>query len=150
ALTKGRKAPVVITPHPGEMSRLLATSIDQVQKDRLATALAYAVEQQVWLVLKGAATVIASPQGEAWINPTGNAALASGGSGDLLAGLLGGFLAQGWPVATAVRAAVWLHGAAADRAVAKSGPVGVTASGLLKHLRWWLNHPPFVLTGKRP
>lgn len=139
-----RLAPLVITPHPGEMARLLAASVAQVQQDRLATALECARLWRVWVVLKGAATVIASPQGEAWINDNGNSGLAAGGSGDLLTGVMAGLLAQGWFMASAVRGAVWLHGAAADRAARKHGAAGLLASELPRHVRKLRNQPPFA------
>ncbi|MEO5352979.1 MAG: NAD(P)H-hydrate dehydratase [Magnetococcus sp. XQGC-1] len=131
-LGRDRQAPLVLTPHPGEFSRLLlgAVSAAAVQADRLNYARQVAQEWQVWMVLKGAGTVIAAPDGRAWINDTGNDGLASGGSGDLLTGVIAGLLTQGWPVEVAVRVGVWLHGSAADAA----GGAGLLASDLLDHL----------------
>ncbi len=133
-LSRSRQAPLILTPHPGEFSRLLsgAVSAAAVQADRLNYARQVAQEWQVWLVLKGAGTVIAAPDGRAWINETGSAALAAGGSGDLLTGIIAGLLTQGWPVESAVRAGVWLHGRAAD---AEGGGAGLLASDLLPHVR---------------
>ncbi|MBF0113912.1 MAG: NAD(P)H-hydrate dehydratase [Magnetococcales bacterium] len=133
-VSRGRQSPLVLTPHPGEFSRLLsgAVSAAAVQADRLGYALQLAHDWQVWLVLKGAGTVIAAPDGRAWINETGHHGLAAGGSGDLLTGIIAGLLTQGWPVESAVRAGVWLHGAAADAA---GEGAGLLATDLLPHLR---------------
>ena len=112
-----------------------AVSTAEVQADRLNYALQVAQQWQVWLLLKGAGTVIAAPDGRAWINDTGNSGLAAGGSGDLLTGIIAGLLTQSWPVETAVRTAVWLHGAAADAVAEAEGEAGLLASDLLPHLR---------------
>ncbi|MBF0370347.1 MAG: NAD(P)H-hydrate dehydratase [Magnetococcales bacterium] len=139
ALAGSRSAPLVLTPHPGELGRILGCSVVEIQGDRLGVACQHAARWGVWLVLKGAGTVIAAPTGEAWINDSGNSGLAAGGSGDLLTGIIGGLLTQGWPVESAVRAGVWLHGAAADAAVVESGPAGLMARDLLPHLRLLVN-----------
>ncbi|NGZ07377.1 MAG: NAD(P)H-hydrate dehydratase [Magnetococcales bacterium] len=130
-----RRAPLILTPHPGEMARLMKMPIAEVQLDRLSVAMRMAKEWGVWLVLKGAGTVIAAPDGRAWINATGNPGLAAGGSGDLLTGMIAGLLAQGWPVESAVRGGVWLHGAAADASAAEQGMAGLVASDLLPYIR---------------
>ncbi|MBF0271740.1 MAG: NAD(P)H-hydrate dehydratase [Magnetococcales bacterium] len=130
-----RSSPLILTPHPGEMARLLGVSVAEVQGDRLGVARRAAREWGVWLVLKGADTVIGAPDGRAWINATGNPGLAAGGSGDLLTGLIAGLFAQGWPVESAVRAGVWLHGAAADASAAECGMAGLVASDLLPQVR---------------
>jgi NAD(P)H-hydrate epimerase len=114
ALLRHRSAPTVLTPHPGEMARLTGVSVKQIQQDRLNSARKVAMEHQVYVVLKGARTVVADPQGYAWINPTGNAGMASGGMGDVLTGMIAGFLAQGCSALEASVAAVYLHGLAAD------------------------------------
>lgn len=132
---KRRTSPLVMTPHPGELARLLETTTATIQADRLGCALKVAVDWNVWLVLKGAGTVIAAPDGRAWINDSGNSGMASGGSGDLLTGIIGGLLAQQWPVESAVCMGVWLHGAAGDAAACEGGEVGMMASDLLVHLR---------------
>ncbi|MGH9666423.1 MAG: NAD(P)H-hydrate dehydratase, partial [Bryobacteraceae bacterium] len=105
----------VLTPHPGEMARLCAKTVAQVQADRLGVARSFAAERGVCLILKGNRTVIALPDGRVWINPTGSPAMATGGTGDILTGLIAGLLAQ-FPKdpETAVRAAVWLHGRAGE------------------------------------
>lgn len=109
----------VLTPHPGEAARLLRTTVGEVQADREAAALRLAEEYQCVAVLKGHETLVADPGGTVWRNTTGNAGLARGGSGDILAGLLAGLLAAGWQqgrsALDAALTAVWLHGAAADR-----------------------------------
>ncbi|MBF0135763.1 MAG: NAD(P)H-hydrate dehydratase [Magnetococcales bacterium] len=134
-LTRERRSPLVLTPHPGEMARLVQSDVAGVQRDRLGMATRWAVTWGVWVVLKGAGTVIAAPDGTAWINDTGNPGMAAGGSGDLLTGIVGGLLAQGWPVASAVRGGVWLHGAAGDAVAAECGSAGLLASDLLPHLQ---------------
>jgi hydroxyethylthiazole kinase-like uncharacterized protein yjeF len=104
----------VLTPHPLEAARLLGSTAADVQADRLAAAAALAARFNAWIVLKGAGSVIAAPDGRLWINPTGSPALATPGSGDVLAGMFGALLAQGFDAQSAVLAAVWLHGRAAE------------------------------------
>jgi hydroxyethylthiazole kinase-like uncharacterized protein yjeF len=117
ALTKSGRI-VVLTPHPGEMGRLAGVSTGDIQADRLNVAREFAVENRVTLVLKGARTLIAHPDGRVAVNTTGNPGMAKGGSGDLLTGMIAGLLAQyKEDPALAVEAAVFLHGAAADFAV---------------------------------
>lgn len=109
-----RTAIQVITPHPGEAAQLLDCDVAAIQADRQSCARDLAQLCSTIVVLKGAGTVIAEPGGGCWINPTGNPALASAGTGDVLAGMIGGLLAQGYPALDAVRGAVWLHGRAAE------------------------------------
>lgn len=111
---KMRKNATVLTPHPGEMARLTGLSTLEVQRNRLAAARRLAEETRTHVVLKGARTVVAEPDGRAWINPTGNPGMATGGMGDVLTGLIAGYLAQGLPASEACRAGVYLHGLAAD------------------------------------
>ncbi len=127
-------APVVLTPHPGEMARLLGTSVAAVQQDRVASARALAHAAGVHVVLKGARTVIAHPDGGVEINPTGNPGMATAGMGDVLTGVLAGLLAQGASPPDACRAAVWLHGDAADEAARRRGPRGYLAGEVLDAL----------------
>ncbi|HVM95546.1 MAG TPA: NAD(P)H-hydrate dehydratase [Candidatus Acidoferrales bacterium] len=127
-------ADAVLTPHPGEMARLIGTDSAAVQSDRLGVARRFAAENRCVVVLKGARTVIAAPDGAAWINPTGNPGMASGGMGDALAGMIGALLAQGLPSAEAARCAVYLHGAAADLVAAEQGPLGFLASDVIAAL----------------
>jgi len=109
-LFKKRIDPAILTPHPVELSRLVHIPPSEIQKNRMETARKYAAEFQVILVLKGAATVIAEPGGEVFINSSGNTALSKGGSGDVLTGLIAGFLAQGSSPLTAAILGVFLHG----------------------------------------
>lgn len=135
-----RRAPVVLTPHPLEAARLLSTGIGAVQADRLGSARTLAARLNAIVVLKGSGTVIAAPGGDAVINGTGNPALATAGTGDVLAGLCGALLAQGWPQWEAALAAVWLHGMAADVLVTEGhGPIGLTAGELIAAIRVALN-----------
>lgn len=124
ATVRARTAPVICTPHPLEAARLLGIDAVQVQADRIDAARALTRELGCWTVLKGAGTVIAAPSGAWWINPTGSAALATAGSGDVLAGMLGALVAQCDDVAAGVLGAVWLHGAAAT---GHGGDIGLVA-----------------------
>ena len=128
-LLAGRTAPTVLTPHPAEAGRLLGDGTAAVQCDRLAVALAMAAKFSAHVVLKGVGSVCAAPDGRWWINASGNPGLAAAGMGDVLAGIVGALIAQGADAGAALRAAVHLHGLAADRLVASGvGPVGMTAS----------------------
>ena len=120
----------VLTPHPGEMGRLAAQDTAAVQSDRLGTVARFVLERRCWLVLKGARTLIAGPNNPIYVNPTGNKALASGGSGDVLTGFISGLLARGWPIAKAVLAGVYVHGLAADLLEEKMGTAGILAHEL--------------------
>jgi hydroxyethylthiazole kinase-like uncharacterized protein yjeF len=135
-----RKAPTLLTPHPLEAARLLDMTARQVQEDRLAAARALAQRFDAVVVLKGSGSVIARPDGEIGINTTGNPALATAGSGDVLAGICGALLAQHWNAWDAARGAVWIHGQAADQLVAEgTGPIGLTAGELIPAMRAILN-----------
>ncbi len=123
--------PVVLTPHPAEAGRLLAVGTDEIQRDRPAAARQLAQCFQAWVVLKGAGTVVCAPDGGVRVNTSGNPGLATAGTGDVLAGILGSLIAQKLPLDQAVHGAVWLHGAAADRLVEQGiGPIGLTAGEL--------------------
>jgi len=128
-------APRVLTPHPGEMARLVRASIADVQGDRVGVARAFAQQHGVWIVLKGNRSLIASPGGEVWVNPTGSPAMATGGSGDVLTGMIAGLLAQ-FPddLRAVLLAAVWIHGRAGELAAAKLGEKCVIAGDLLQLL----------------
>lgn len=119
--------PVVITPHPGEMARLLGRTVAEVQRDRVATAREAARALGVVALLKGARTVVASPDGDALVVPTGNAAMATGGMGDVLTGALAALLAQRVPPVEAAVSAAYLHGLAGDLAAARRGELGLLA-----------------------
>ncbi len=126
----------LLTPHPLEAARLLGTGSAAVQAGRIAAARELAARFKAVVVLKGSGSVIASPDGSVAINPTGNPGLATAGTGDVLAGLCGSLLAQGWPAWEAALGAVWMHGAAADQLVAQgTGPIGLTAGELLPAIR---------------
>jgi len=139
ALLAGRSAATVLTPHPLEAARLLGCDTRQVQADRLAAARRIAERHRAIVLLKGAGTVLASPDGRWAINTTGSPALAIGGSGDVLAGLIGGLLAQAYPAWDAARLGAWLHGRAGDL-WHRGHPhgAGLDPLGLIAHLpRAW-------------
>lgn len=122
---------VVLTPHPAEAGRLLGMDTAEVQADRPAAARKLAQRYRAWIVLKGVGTVVCSPNGGLRVNTSGNPGLATAGTGDVLAGMLGSLIAQKLPLEQAVAGAVWLHGAAADALVAQGvGPIGLTAGEL--------------------
>ncbi|MFZ5453411.1 MAG: NAD(P)H-hydrate dehydratase [Thermodesulfobacteriota bacterium] len=123
--------PRILTPHPGEMARFLEITTQEVQADRLLTAREAASRTKAVVVLKGAQTLVADPEGRVSLNATGNPGLASGGTGDVLTGLIGGFLAQGMPPWDAARLGVYLHGLAADFFAAQYGHRGLIAGDLL-------------------
>jgi len=125
---------VIITPHPGEMARLVASSIEDVQGNRIQVATDFATTHHVYVVLKGHRTVIATPQGKAFLNPTGNPGMATGGTGDILTGMIAAWLAQLLDAEAACRLAVFLHGAAGDLAEVEHGQVAMTATDVLGKL----------------
>ncbi len=125
-------APVVLTPHPGEMARLSGQSTAEIQADRVNAARSLALANKAVVILKGARTIVAGPDGKCGINLSGNPGMASGGMGDVLTGLTAGFLAQGLSATEAARAAVWIHGEAADRLVREKGPWGYSATEVLQ------------------
>jgi len=131
----GKGRTLVITPHPGEMARLLGCSIPEVQKDRLGVARKFAREHELIVVLKGHRTLVVSPDGEAWVNTTGNPGMATGGTGDILTGMVAGMLAQHSKQAfLAVIAAVHLHGLAGDVMRESVGEHSLVATDLLRGL----------------
>ncbi len=125
------KTPAVITPHPGEMARLASISTEKVNSNRLGTAKDFSKKFNCVTVLKGARTVVALPSGEAYLNMTGNPNLASGGTGDVLAGMITGFIAKGFSSSEAAFAAVYIHGLAADIYLEKSDAFSLSASELV-------------------
>jgi NAD(P)H-hydrate epimerase len=129
---KGTKAPVVLTPHPGEMARLTGTTAAAVQQDRIGIAQRAARQHGVTMVLKGAATVVATPSGTAWVNTTGNPGMATAGTGDVLTGMIGSLLAQGYGTADAACLGVYLHGHAGDLAAGEKGEAGMIAGDLIE------------------
>lgn len=125
---------LALTPHPGEMARLAECSSKDVQNDRINVARKFSSQHNLWLILKGAATIIAGPDGKIFVNSSGNPWMASGGQGDVLAGMLGGLLAQGLTHETALPMGVFLHGLTADRIVAETGGRPVLATDLIERL----------------
>lgn len=129
-LLKKLPLPVIVTPHPGEMGRLIRLSADDVQRDRERIAKEFAKKYNVIVVLKGHATIVASFDGAAYVNDTGNPGMASGGCGDVLTGMIAGLLGQKLPLFDAARLGVYLHGLAGDLAAAERGQIGLLASDL--------------------
>jgi len=137
---KHRRNETLMTPHPLEAARLLGISSKEVQADRLAAARKLAKQFNATVILKGSGSVIAQPDGNAYMNPTGNPGLATAGTGDVLAGVCSALLAQGWTVRDAALGATWLHGAAADELVSQGiGPIGLAAGELVPVVRALLN-----------
>jgi hydroxyethylthiazole kinase-like uncharacterized protein yjeF len=139
-LLKHRSPPTLLTPHPAEAARLLAASVKEVQDDRIRSATELAARFNSLVVLKGAGSICAGPDGAWHINTSGNPGMASAGMGDALTGMMAALLAQGTDARTTLLSAVCLHGAAADRAVAAgAGPVGLTATEIVDAARSLLN-----------
>ena len=131
----GKLRPLVITPHPGEMARLTGLSIPEVQKDRIGIARSFAREHEVVVVLKGHRTLVAQPDGEVWVNTTGNPGMATGGTGDILTGMVAGMIAQNASrVFEATICAIYLHGLAGDVACESTGEQSLVATDLIKFL----------------
>ena len=136
-ILKERTAPTIITPHPGEMSRLCVCTVPEIQSSRLETAESFAREYGCIVVLKGAGTV--TTDGEStYLNPTRNGALAKGGSGDVLAGVIGALVCQGIEPLKAAAAGVYLHGCAANEAVDYISPPCVTGRDLIHEIKFIL------------
>ncbi len=133
-ILKNLNIPIVLTPHPGEMARLMDTTAADVQKDRIRCARDFSKKYNVHVVLKGAGTIIAHPDGKVFINPTGNPGMASGGMGDVLTGIIAGFMTQGHSPEFAAHAGVYLHGAAADFLAKNTGPFGYLATDVMNAL----------------
>jgi NAD(P)H-hydrate epimerase len=130
---KSHRRTLVLTPHPGEMSRLTGMSTAAIQRDRVNVAREFATKHDVILVLKGDRTIVAGPDGEAWVNPTGNPGMATGGTGDILTGIVAGLIGQ-FPKRAfeAVIAAVYLHGLAGDVARESMGEQALVATDLIR------------------
>lgn len=122
---------IVLTPHPGEMSRLTGLSIEEIQSNREAVAVQFAKKYNVTLLLKGKDTVVASPRGEIHINPTGNSGMATGGMGDVLSGIIGSFMAQGLDGYKSAILGAFVHGLAGDLAAEELGEFGLIATDLV-------------------
>ena len=125
---------LVVTPHPGEMARLLGVRTEQVQTDRLAAATELAVRQRLYVVLKGHRTIVATPDGKVFVNTTGNPGMATGGTGDVLTGMVAAWLAQLLDAEAACKLAVFVHGAAGDLAAQAIGEIAMTAGDVAAHI----------------
>lgn len=133
-LLKESKVPLILTPHPAEMARLCNCSTNDIENDRINIAKTFAKKHNCYLVLKGANTIVATPDGEIAINMCGNPSMATGGSGDVLAGVIVSLLAQGFEPCFAVKSAVYLHSHAGDKAVLKRGAHAVLPSDIIEEL----------------
>ena len=131
---KTARAPLILTPHPGEMARLLKKTVQEVQQSREECASSFAREFGVLLVLKGAGTLVASPEGRLYRNTTGNPGMAKGGSGDVLAGMIASFAAQGIDLFSAAAGAVYLHGLAGDRCAESLSQTAMLPTDLIAKL----------------
>jgi NAD(P)H-hydrate epimerase len=130
-----RKSPLLImTPHPGEMSRLTGLSVKEIEADRVGIARNFAMQNDIYLVLKGARTVIAAPDGRIAINSSGNPGMASGGMGDVLTGVIASLLGQGYGAFEAACLSVFIHGFSADLVALEKGTMGITASDVIEKL----------------
>jgi hydroxyethylthiazole kinase-like uncharacterized protein yjeF len=130
----GRAAPTVLTPHPGELARLLGVATSEVVADRPGTARRAAAAARALVVLKGHLSLVVDHEGRTWVNPTGNPGMATGGSGDVLTGILAALLAQGYELPAAAQLGVYLHGLAGDLAAESSGRTALAAGDLVGHL----------------
>ncbi|GIV17432.1 MAG: bifunctional NAD(P)H-hydrate repair enzyme Nnr [Armatimonadota bacterium] len=133
-LLPAQHPPLVLTPHPGEMARLMNTDTATVQANRLESALQASRRFGAVVALKGARTVVATPEGRIWVNPTGNAGMATGGSGDVLTGVVAGLLAQGLDAEHSAAAGVYIHGLAGDLAAQEVDMAGLIASDIIRYL----------------
>jgi len=129
-----RQFPTILTPHPGEMARLIGSDTEKVKSDRIGAAREFARQYGCYLVLKGARSIVATPEGHVYINPTGNPGMASGGTGDLLTGMVAGFLAQDMNPLEAAVASVYIHGACGDAAALEYGERGLLARDMMGEL----------------
>jgi NAD(P)H-hydrate epimerase len=134
SLRRKKSDQIVLTPHPGEMARLLGTSIPDIEADRIQTALEFARNFGVYLVLKGARTIIASPDGTAAINSSGNPGMATGGMGDVLTGIIASLLGQRYSAWDACCLGVFIHGYAADMVAEQKGEIGICATDVQEML----------------
>jgi ADP-dependent NAD(P)H-hydrate dehydratase / NAD(P)H-hydrate epimerase len=144
-LRKASSHPVILTPHPGEMSRFMGISVAQIEADRIAAAHEAAVRHGVHIILKGARSISAAPDGRIAINGSGNPGMASGGMGDVLTGIVASLLGQGYPPFDACKLGVFLHSTAADMVAADKGEIGLTATDVLEQLPYAYK---FLVTGR--
>jgi NAD(P)H-hydrate epimerase len=132
---------LILTPHPGEMARLIRSSSKEVQDDRIGISRSFSQSNHLYLVLKGHRTLIATPKGEVFINPTGNPGMASGGTGDVLTGMIGGLICQGFDILQSLQVAVYLHGLAGDLMARELGEKSLIATDIIQKI-------PELLQGK--
>jgi hydroxyethylthiazole kinase-like uncharacterized protein yjeF len=135
------KRSLILTPHPGEMARLIQSTAKEVQGDRIGVSRNFSQSHRIYLVLKGHRTLIATPKGEVFINPTGNPGMASGGTGDVLTGMIGGLICQGFDILSSLQIAVYLHGLAGDGVAQELGEKSLVATDIIKEI-------PALLQGK--
>jgi len=131
-LLKDKPFPVIVTPHPGEMARMLNTTSKEIQTNRIEASRKLSAEYGIYVILKGARTIVATPEGEVYINPTGNPGMATAGTGDVLSGIIVGFMAQGLSARDSSILGVYLHGLAGDIAAEKLSQTALIASDLIK------------------
>jgi NAD(P)H-hydrate epimerase len=131
---RNRKAPIIITPHTGEMSRLSDIPCETIEKNRKKVAKTFATDYNITTVLKGRKTLVISPDGETYTNDTGNPGMATAGSGDVLTGIVAAFLGQGLDSFAAAKYAVYIHGLAGDLAAVEIGQISLTASDIVRFL----------------
>ncbi len=125
---------LILTPHPGEMARLIRSQVKQVLEDRMGISRHFSQSQHLHLVLKGHPTLISTPKGEVFINPTGNPGMASGGTGDVLTGMIGGLVCQGFDILSSLQVAVYLHGMAGDEAAREKGEKSLIATDIIEKI----------------
>jgi NAD(P)H-hydrate epimerase len=125
---------LILTPHPGEMARLIQSTVKDVQEDRIGICRNFSQSRQVHLILKGHRTLITTPKGEVFINPTGNPGMASGGTGDVLTGMIGGLISQGFEILPSLQIAVYLHGLAGDKVISEKGEKSLVATDIIQKI----------------
>ena len=133
-IIKQAKAPIILTPHLAEMSRLCGKTIDEIESSRIETAKEFSNRYGVYLILKGANTVLATPKGEVFVNLVGNAGMAKAGSGDMLSGIILALLAQGYEITEALKAAIWLHSTVGDMAAEKFSETAMLPTDMINLL----------------
>jgi hydroxyethylthiazole kinase-like uncharacterized protein yjeF len=125
---------LMLTPHPGEMARLIRSQVKEVLEDRVGLSRNFSQSQHVHLILKGHPTLITTPKGEVYINPTGNPGMASGGTGDVLTGMIGGLVCQGFDILSSLQIAVYLHGMAGDEGAQEMGEKSLIATDIIEKI----------------
>jgi NAD(P)H-hydrate epimerase len=125
---------LILTPHPGEMARLIRSTSKEVQDDRIGISRSFSQSNHLYLVLKGYRTLIATPKGEVFINPTGNPGMASGGTGDVLTGMIGGLVCQGVDLLQSLQISVYLHGFVGDLMAQEFGEKSLIATDIIKKI----------------